>query len=157
MKKLVSFVALLLAVVMLLSACGTKDESGSNTGSSETKESVGSSAVSETNTIEGTWKVVEIKAASGGTEDYEKYIQGRNEDFASGNAVETYTFTDGKVTMYNSRTLIEESHSYEINGTKVTFLRNAAHERDMIGEFHINGDTLEIKWNGGNTFVLKRQ
>ena len=155
MKKLISVIALLLAMVLLFSACGKKDDSKDDSASAKPK------------TIVGTWKVTDVKTDST-DEELLKFVQQTKEELSSGALVETYTFTaDGKVTMNYSYTAdkesapntFEESLSYEIDGNKITLIiksTTGGEDSRTTTEFKLDGDTLEI-YEAEGTTVLTRQ
>ena len=135
MKKLFSVVALLLTVVLLLSACG-KDDS---------KDSSSKSAG-----IEGTWKLTDVKSAGLSAEE----LKAARDMVTSGQMQETFVFKSGKATMHIKNASYDPpmetgyNLNYTLNGNKLSMTEEGTTDTQEF-EFKLNGDTLELSMDGG--------
>ena len=142
MKKMFSVVALLLTVVLLLSACGkddSKDSSSKSTG------------------IEGIWKLTDVKSAGLSAEE----LKAARDMVTSGQMQETFVFKSGKATMhiknasYDPPMEVEYKLSYTLNGNKLSMTEEGTNDTQSI-DCNLNGNTLELNMDGG-ILVFTRQ
>ena len=137
MKKLLTVIALLLAMVLLLSACGKDGDSKSADGGSKS------------NSIEGTWKLTDVR----GRMSDEELKQARTM-IAEGKMAQTFIFQNGKATLKVSNNYTGEpdemsySLNYTIKDNKLSMTEEGTTDTQEF-EFKLNGDTLELSMDGG--------
>ena len=159
MKKLFAVIAVLMAMVLVLSACGQKEEGSSGSGSSGSNASAPAAQ-----TIEGTWRLTDMKAAaaSQGTggytaEELEKEMNEARQQLKDNLVSMVWTFRGGNVTFTQrmAGSLIgasdAEEHSvsgtYTVSGNKVTVnmeVNGATNSVDLT----LNGNQLEMEIAG---------
>ena len=157
MKKLLTVVALLLAMVLLLTACGQKEEekpaateAPAPTATAEPTAEPATepeAAPARGGSIEGTWKLTGMK--SDNPEDAE-FISQMELLLAKGLMENIYTYADGKVTM-TAKTNVPGAENqnmtmngtYTIDGNQLTVIEEGQTTGDPV-EFKIDGDTLEL-------------
>lgn len=139
MKKLLALIALMMAMVLLLAACGQKEE---GTSSAQNGSSGG---------VEGTWNMTGVKdmKTAGLSADELKDQQDRvNKQLKDGLVQQVMTFRNGKVTLTvkrdasvspdgQARTSTLEG-TYQVNGNKITVTLGGE-----TTECKLNGNTLE--------------
>ena len=137
MKKLLTVIALLLAMVLLLSACGKDGDAKSADGGSKS------------NSIEGTWKLTDVR----GRMSDEELKQARTM-IAEGKMAQTFIFQNGKATLKVSNNYTGEpdemsySLNYTIKDNKLSMTEEGTTDTQEF-EFKLNGDTLELSMDGG--------
>ncbi len=154
MKKLASILALLLAMVMILSACSKNDSKSSSDSSA--------SDAAKPNTIEGTWKVAEVKPSTT-DEALLRFVKEMNERLADGSYSEEYMFKDGTITLKSTDrkegltepVITEETASYKIEGDKITVIFPDGSPNSTTS-FKLSSDTLELTVPDQGTTVLIR-
>ena len=139
MKKLLAIVALMVAMVLLLTACGQKED-----GTSSTQN--GSSSG-----IEGTWIMTSVKdmKTNGLSADEQKEQQDKlNRQLKDGLVKQVMTFQNGKVTLTVDRDasvspdgqarVSKLEGTYQVSGSKITVTLGGE-----TTECRLNGNTLE--------------
>ena len=142
MKKMFSVVALLLTVVLLLSACGKDDSKDSS---------------SKSGGIEGTWKLTDVKSAGLSAEE----LKAARDMVTSGQMQETFVFKSGKATMHIKNASYDPpmetgyNLNYTLNGNKLSMTEEGTSDTQTI-DCTISGNTMELNMDGG-ILVFTRQ
>ena len=158
MKKLLAIIAVLMAMVLVLSACGQKEESSSGSSSSNSSSSSSSNSASApaAPTIEGSWKLTDLKMAGASAEEQAMSSQ----SIANGSMSMEMTLRDGKMTSVQSidyskmgmtgegvpaPETLTTTGTYTVDGNKLLIIPDDADAGSTAPtEFKLNGNTLEI-------------
>ena len=165
MKKLLTIVALLLAMVLLLTACGKKEEekpaATEAPAPTATAEPVAESeaapateptaepeaAPAQGGSIEGTWKLTGMKSDD---PENAEFISQMELLLANGLMENTYIYADGKVTMTAKTNVpgaenqeITINGTYTVEGNQLTVIEEGHDKGDPV-TYKIDGDTLEL-------------
>lgn len=152
MKKLTVLVALLLAMVLVLSACGSDDDSGSS------KKS-GSTGILGSSGIVGTWKLTDVKMKDAPEEE----LKAAKQMIKSGVITMEFTFTsDNKFSAKgyfsgSSDSGGDVTGTYKYENGKLTVTRdNDGGSSDAI-EVKISGNTMELIQSSDTSLVFTRK
>ena len=158
MKKQSVIVMILLAVVILLTACGKKDSPSEN--SQTGKEAAETASVSETASaaaggsesagLEGVWKFTDIQC---GTEEDRETWKDTYERIKAGKMNHFWTFTGRKLTQNLDG--LELRWNYRVEENKMVIVEEGGTYTETY-DFKLNGDTLEFPV-GNSALVYTRQ
>ena len=135
MKKRITIIALMLAMLLLLTACGP--------------------------TIEGTWKLTGFRSDSAGANE----AKAMQEMIDSGAMNRVFTFKGGRFTQKvtyqesaDAEPVVDEySGKYRIDGNnRLVFISDSAEQTGITMEFKLDGNTLEMISAEG-TMILTKQ
>ncbi len=167
MKKLLAIIALLLAMVLLLTSCGEKEEESTSKTETKTEATTDSKtedkkddtapAPASASGIEGSWKLTGMKVEGASQEE----IDATNQMISSGMLTMTFEFKDGKFTSSGNMSGedgVNGTGTYKVNGSKLTIVADGAEESASdTTEFKLDGNTLEIEMSAGMVMVFTRQ